>query len=172
MPSRGGSGQQFIAPLETAGAAQSVFIGGSGELSLTAAGNFRFTIANPAASTKGIRIIRFDAFSSVAVFANLLVSTPLAAFTNPPTVTKLSNNTVFGSPVVANGVISADTNLTTALGGGFNTGIAFGVAANILTSYSMDGIENLFLAPGFAFGVNIPATVAANASLNVIWAEE
>lgn len=143
-----------------------LFLAGSGELSLTVAGNARITVQNPSTSTKNVYIYRLDIFSSMAGFAELFVNPT----TGLPSGVRPNNNLLIGNSTTANAIINADTNSTTALSGGTNTGVSIGAGANVLTSYPFNPL--MIIPPSVTVGVNVPFTGSANISINILWQEK
>lgn len=109
---------QAITPVGAATNAQTVFLAGSGNQALSVAGNFRIAVVNPAGSGKTLHIFKFDSYATASGMGELYVGTPLAALTGVPTAARRINNVAFGSGVASVAQVYADTNTTTALGGG------------------------------------------------------
>lgn len=142
-----------------------VFLSGTGELTLSVAGNVRMVLQNPAGSGKQLYVEKLDVFSSAVGFAELLVN-PTAGV---PTAVRPANNVNFGSAAVAVGRVLADTSATTALSGGIDSGVSVGVGVNVLTRYELAPI---IVPPGVSLGIQLPFTGAANASVNIYWLEK
>lgn len=162
---------QSLTPINNAIVNQNVYLVGSGNQALSAAGNFRIVIENPVGSAKILHIFKLDSYSSAAGFGELLVGAPGVALAGLPTTARTINNVYFGSANSSVAKVFADTNLTTALSGGIDSGISIGVSAGTVTSYLVD-IPELQLQPGFSLGINVPFTGAANVSLNLFWYEQ
>lgn len=149
--------------VETKVAAGDVFLSGTGEMTLSVAGNVRMLLSNPAGATKQLYLYKLDVFASAIGYAELFVNPTVV-----PTVARRVNNVNFGSGVTAFGVIYADTNTTTALSGGIDSGISVGAAPNILTVYNLPPIV---IPPGVSLGLQLPFTGAATATVNAFWWE-
>lgn len=143
-----------------------MFFGGTGELILSLAGNVRVVLANPAASGITLYVVRLDALSTAVGFAELFVN-PTAGV---PTVIRPINPANFGSGRAAKAQLFSDTNATTALGGGTDSGVSIGVGSNSLQRYELADTP-LIVPPGVTMGVALPFSGAANATFNVWWFE-
>lgn len=140
------------------------FLGGTGMLTLTVAGNVRMLLSNPTGSGKTMYVSKLDVFSSAVGFGELFVNPTVGL----PTVLMKSNNVYFGYPTTAVGTLHADTSTTTALSGGVDAGVSIGVGSNALTVYQLPPI---IIPAGVSLGIQLPFTGAANASVNAYWWE-
>lgn len=150
--------------VESKASAGAVYLSGTGNIALSVAGNLRLTIANPTGSGKTLYIYRLSTYSSAAGFAGLFVNPTLGL----PVGVRPVNNVYVGNPTVGKGVVNADENATTALGGGTDTGVTFGIPAG---NHSIFDLPPLIVPAGVTLGVNVPFTGAANATLNAYWYE-
>lgn len=141
-----------------------LFLAGTGNLTLSVAGNVRMVLQNPAGSGKSLYIVKLDAFATAVGFAELLVN-PTAGV---PTAARPVNNAMFGALTAAVGLLFADTSAATALSGGVDSGVSVGVGNNNLTSYPL---PPLVVPPGVSLGLALPFTGSANATVNLFWYE-
>ncbi len=145
---------------------QRFFWAGSGRVALTAAGNMRAVIQNPANSERRVLLARLTTFASAGpAWAEIIVNPT----TGVPTVApRRVNNAVIGA---TGGVatVRVDTDLMTPLGGGTSTGVVIGIPGN--TRVSLD-LPPLVLMPGVTIGINDAFAGAADATLTVFWWEE
>lgn len=154
-----------VSPVSLALGDQRFFLAGSGRLTLAVAGNVRALIRNPAGSGRTVYIARVVIFGTGTSWSSLYVN-PTAGL---PTTTRTRVNAVFGSSVTAVAEVLIDTNTTTALSGGSDTGITVGSPANIRTVVDL---PPFVLSPGVALGINGPFTGAADVAMSIYWWEE
>lgn len=142
------------------------FTSGTGPLTLTAAGNLRATISNPTGSGVNVSIFRLVWFANAMGEATLLLN-PTAGI--PATAVRPRLNAVAGTSGGV-GEVRADTNATTALSGGTDTGVILGLGAN--TREVVD-LPPIVLTPGVTLGINVPISATTSRSLlTVLWFEE
>lgn len=143
-----------------------MFFGGTGELTLTVAGNVRVVLSNPATSGLTCYVVRFDALSTAVGFAELLVN-PTAGV---PTAARPINPANLGSGRAAKAQLFSDTNSTTALSGGVDSGVSIGIGSNSLQRYDLMDTP-LIVPPGAMLGVALPFSGTATATFNLWWFE-
>lgn len=142
------------------------FTGSSGKIDLSAAGNLRGTLANPAGSGRTIYLYTISTFSTAqGGFAHTYIN-PTAGL---PTVLKSSNNNFIGHPRAAVGVVRVDVDALTALSGGTDTGLAIGIASNERAEIEL---APFIIPPGVTMGINIPFAGATSVTFNLNWWEE
>lgn len=145
---------------------QKQFTSGTGPLVLTAAGNIRATISNPTGSGVNVSIFRLVWFADAKGEASLFVNPTVGL---PATAVRPRLNAIAGA---AGGVgeVKADTNATTALSGGVDTGVLIGLGANVREAIDLPPIV---LTPGVTMGINVPISATTSRSmLTVLWFEE
>lgn len=146
----------------------SVFLAGTGNLALTVAGNARLAFANPSGSGKTAFVFALSIMATASGFGELYVN-PTAGV---PTATRPANNVYIGNPAAAVCVVTADTNATTALSGGTDSGVAIGIAANTHETFLSD-LPPLVVPAGITLGINVPfSATTSNTSVNVYWFEQ
>lgn len=143
-----------------------LFLAGTGQLSLTAAGNARLTLQNPANSGKTLYVYRLGIYSTSSSFAELLVN-PTTGL--PASAARPNNNLYIGNPTTAVAVLKGDTNLTTALGGGTDSGVALGFGANVREEIDFNPL--MIVPPGVTVGFQIAFTGAATLACTLYWVE-
>lgn len=145
-----------------------MFVAGTGKLTLAAAGNFRATFTNPAASGRTCYIVRLAALSNTGPAWARMYRNPDTNL--PSSGAVVNNNVAFGHPTAAVAEVKADTSLSSALGGGVDTGIDLGVPAGERVEITM--AAPFVLGEGVSLGINVPFAGAADMSLSVYWFEE
>lgn len=141
-----------------------VYLVGSGRVTLGVAGNARGLIANPAASGVHLRIARLAVFATATGYATLFIDPTVGL----PPINLTPRNALVGGSAGA-GTAGFDTNATTALSGGTDTGIVLGIPASRRTEIDL---PPLVLPPGVSLGINIPFAGAADMAATVYWTEE
>lgn len=141
------------------------FLSSTGRVSLTAAGNFRATIQNPAGSGKTINLGRLAAFATGTGYAGIRLN-PTTGL--PTTTPRAISNAVLGGGVAPAAVLRVDTDLTVALSGGTDTGLTFGIPGGTRTSLDL---PPLVLSAGQTMGLNVPFAGAADVTMSVYWWE-
>lgn len=142
------------------------FTSGTGQLTLTAAGNLRGTLTNPAGSGKSLYLYKLSVFSSSATgFARMRIN-PTSGL---PTMLRPSNNNFIGHPTKAVGELRADTDLTTPLAGGADSGIEFAFASGETRETEL---PPFIVSPGLTLGLAVPFAGASTVIANVYWWEE
>lgn len=157
--------EMYVRDVWSAGIANGrAFIVGSGHLTLSLAGSVRGLISNPVGSTVGLTVVGMTAFATAVGWAQLILNptTGLPALTRPG----LALNP---APQVRQSQVGADTNTTTALGGGTDTGVIIGLPGGSRIQVSPIG---LVLAPGMSLGLQIPFTGSADAEFALYLVEE
>lgn len=142
------------------------FLAGSGKRTLSLAGNFRATLENPAASGKTLYVLRLSAFATATGWARLFINPTVGLPTAAP---RYELNAVLGHPNPAVAILRADTDATTALGGGTDTEMDLAVPANERVEVDM---PPLVVPAGNIVGINVPFAGAADSTMNVYWYEE
>lgn len=142
------------------------FTSGTGPLALAAAGNIRATIANPTGSGVNVSIFRLVWFANAMGEASLFLN-PTAGV--PATAIRPRLNAIAGT-AGGLGQVRADTNATTALSGGTDTGVIIGLGANVREVVDLPPV---ILTPGMTLGINVPISATTSRSiLSVLWFEE
>lgn len=155
----------YVVNAQTAAVAQQrLFLGGSGKLTLTVAGNIRGLFANPTGSGRKVHLVRLAALTTVTAFLDLRRNPT----TGLPTASRAPFNAVLGGPT-GQATLVADTDTTTALGGGTLLSTTLGLPANSRTSIDL---PPLVLAPGQSLGLNINLASGADAVFSLYWIEE
>lgn len=136
------------------------YIVGTGRMSLSVAGNVRALIANPAGSGRIIGIAGIVVFGTATSWANIYKN-PTAGL--PATAIRPVTNALIGPPTTPATVqVTADTNATTALSGGTDTGVVLGSGSG-----NREPITAPFqLWPGQSIGFNVPFAGAADATIS------
>lgn len=148
----------------TAIARERYFVAGSGRLTLGVAGNIRCLLSNPAGSEREMWIERLVVTATVTGWAQVRRSPT----TGLPATLRTSHNAVLdGAPATC--TMHADTDATTAIGGGTLLSDTPGIPANTRVSIEM---PPLVLRPGVTLGFNVPIGGAGDASLSAYWFEE
>lgn len=142
------------------------FLAGSGRLTLSVAGNIRALFSNPVGSGKTISIVRMAGFTTQTGYASILLN-PTAGL--PEGTPRPALNGVAGGGVPRVGVLLVDTNATTPMSGGVDTGIVLGMPGGARTSIDLPPIV---LAAGVSLGINVPFAGAADATLSIYWIED
>lgn len=143
------------------------FTAGTGPLVLTVAGNIRATVSNPAGSGVNMFIFRLVWFANAMGEAALFVN-PTAGL--PATAARPVLSAVVVGGGTALGQVKADTDATTQLSGGTNTGISIGLGANVR---EVVDLPPLVLVPGTTLGINVPiSATSSRALMSVLWFEE
>lgn len=141
------------------------FMSSSGKLTLLAAGHLRFTISNPAGSTRSLYLYKVSADAS----AGPAWATPIInPATGLPAASRPIVNKLLGGPVAV-ATVAADTHTTDPLGGGTATGVALGVYSGTST---VDFDAPWIISPGNSVGFNVPFAGAADAAFAVHWYEQ
>lgn len=143
-----------------------VMMAGSGMLNLSVAGNIRATFSNPAGSGKTISVVRLVAMATATGFATVRLN-PTTGL--PGSAARPVLNAIAGGGNAASAQLKVDTDPTTALGGGTDTGEVIGIPANNRVSIDL---PPLVLAPGVTLGIGIPFAGAANAAMSIYWVED
>jgi hypothetical protein len=155
-----------VTAVTAAVAQQRFFIASTQPLVLTAAGNARATIANPAGSGRKLMVARLTVFSDAAGEAGLFIN-PTAGLPGG-TARPMLNAVVGGAAGVAE--LRADTSTLTALSGGADTGVTAAFTANRREQIDL---PPLVLTPGVTLGVNVPINATSSRSLlSAYWFEE
>lgn len=142
------------------------FMAGSGRLVLTRAGYVRATVANPAGSGRMCVITQVTGYLATGpAFASVILN-PTTGL--PSAQERLAVNTVLGGPPGV-GVVSADVDEDVPLGGGTESGIAFGLPEGGRFEIAL---PNLRIPPGVTLGLNLPMTQATEMSMAMYWWEE
>ena len=147
-------------------AKQSMFLAGSGRLTLAAAGNIRGTFTNPSGSGKTCYIVRLAGMSTATGYLGLRIA-PTTGL--PATAARPTLNAVVGSATAPVGQLKVDTDLTTALGGGTDTGIVIGAPAN--TRLQLD-LPPIVIPAGAVLGLGATYAGAADMTLSIYWFED
>lgn len=150
--------------LEARSRTGSAYFGNSTLQTLAAAGNFRLTISNPSASGKTLYIYRLTGLTTATGFAHLYIN-PTAGL---PATSRTVNNMLIGGAAGV-GTVASDTSAVTALSGGTDAGVDFGLPAN--ARFSLD-LAPLVVGAGVTLGINVPFTGAAQASVTAYWWQE
>lgn len=141
------------------------YIVGSGRMSLAVAGNVRATITNPVNSGRNVLISKIVSFGTARSWADVRLNptTGLPVSAPRPVV-----NAIFGQP---GGVaqLRVDTDATTPLGGGTDTGLVIATGPEDRTPVELK--PYLLIAPGVVAGINVPFAGAADAVLTAYFAE-
>jgi hypothetical protein len=141
------------------------YIVGSGRVTLSVAGNVRGVVQNPAGSGRNVTVVGFSAFATAVGYAQL--------YENPTVgVPATASRTGMGLRPASDARVSTvrvDTNATTALSGGTDTGIVIGLPAGARTEIARIG---KILAPGETLGISIPFTGSADLAFALYIAEE
>lgn len=142
-----------------------LFLIGSGQISLAVAGNVRGTFANPVGSGVRLIVARLSVYGSAQSFSKLFIDPTVGL---PASAARPVHNFVFGSPVASPAVLKVDTDATTPLSGGTDTGVTIGTGGGRRVE-----IEAPFvLSPGHVLGVAIPFAGAADVTFNLIYTQE
>lgn len=145
---------------------QRFILSGSGRIALSLAGNLRATVANPAGSGRLVYLPAISAFATATGWASIIrnPTTGLPASAARP---HLNAFLVPGAPPGV-AVLKADTNASTPLGGGTDSGIVLGVPGGVREKIDL---PPFVLYPGEVLGLNIPFAGAADVSLTGYIAE-
>lgn len=143
---------------------QRFFLAGSGRLTLAVAGNMRGVFTNPSGSGRRVSLVRVAAVSTVMAWMDLR----LTPTTGIPASTRTPFNAVLGgaAPVAT---LAADTNATTAVGGGTLLSSTLALPANARQSIDLPPIV---MSPGVSLGMNINLIAAADGSFSLYWIED
>lgn len=133
---------------------------GSGRLTLSVAGNIRGTLTNTS-GTEPLYITRLSGLATSTTWATILIG-PTAGL--PGTAARRANGNVMGTTMT--GVeLKVDTNTTTPLSGGTDSGVVIGVPGGA-NRFNIDFPLPIILAPGASLGVAIPFAGAADAAFS------
>lgn len=141
------------------------FLSSTGRVTLTAAGNFRAVIQNPAGSAKNLSIARLSVFATATGYAGILLNPTVGV---PVTAARPMSNAVLGGGLAPAAVLRADTDLTVALSGGTDTGLVVGVPGGSRTTIDL---PPLVLSAGQTMGLNVPFAGAADVTMSIYWWE-
>jgi hypothetical protein len=162
-------GTPFVLPVGNAAtealASGRMYFGGSGKMSLAVAGNLRAVLQNPADSGRVMYVARMVVTTTAMGWADLFVNPTVGVPTSTP---RPVTNAIIGQNTSPKGVIRADTDTTTALGGGWNTGVSIGSPGGQRTNLDL---PPFVLAPGVTLGFNNAFAGAADVSMSVFWWE-
>lgn len=155
--------QTKYAALQAAGR---LLIAGTGQLTLAVAGNVRATLENPAGSGRNLLVLRFQGMATSAGWATLRVN-PTSGL---PVAAKAHLNSIvgLGSGV---GLVKADTDTATALGGGTASSVTLGLPAGTRFLHDFTAAP-LVLTPGVTLGIGAAFAGAASVGCELMWAEE
>lgn len=142
------------------------FLVGSGRLTLSVSGNVRGIIQNPAGSGVNTVLAGLAIFGTSTSWASLYLN-PTAGI--PVTANRVGMNAAAGGGHPRQTILRVDTNATTALSGGLDTGIVIGTGAG--SRESLDMPFSLILAPGVTLGINVPFAGAADATMTAYLTE-
>lgn len=143
------------------------FWAGIGKIALTAAGNLRSLIENPSGSGKKVMLARMTAFASAGPAWSMIYINPATGL--PATAARPVNNAIIANANPSVTIIRADTDLTVALGGGTDTGVAIGIPSGERVSLDL---PPFVLLPGTTMGINNAFAGAADATMTIYWWEE
>lgn len=141
------------------------YIIGSGRVVLTAAGNVRGLVTNPAANTRNIQVLGMTAFATAVGWASVYLQ-PTAGL--PATAVRPSLKLHPASQPMAT-EMRIDTDALTALSGGEDTGVTIPLPAGTARQISPIG---RILAPGQTLGLNIPFAASADLAFSLYVVEE
>lgn len=162
-------GSAFSLPVdgyvESAARSGYAFKSSTARMALTAAGNVRATIANPAGSGRRLLLHRMTGLATGIAWARMYVNPTIGL----PAGVRPVNNAFIGHPVTPVAEMRADTNLTTALGGGNDSGLDVGIPNG--TRWTLE-LEPMIVPAGVTVGVNVPFAGAADAVMTAYWVEE
>lgn len=150
------------------------YIIGSGRISLSVAGNVRGLLANPVAnananpdgSHRRIIVLGLSSFGTGTGWATIY-NDPTTGLPATAVRPRWRMNPYAGD--VGTAEMQVDTNATTALSGGTDTGVVIGLPPNAREEMRPIG---RVIAPGASLGINIPFAGAADASFNLYVVEE
>lgn len=148
-------------------------VASTGKVVLSVAGNVRILLTNDGAvAQKNIQLVKLSSYASAPGWAELFINPTVglpAVGTRRP---KFDPRVLAGAtaPVVPSAgdpiSLQVDTDATTALSGGVNTGITTGIPG----SRRMDvDLPPVTLAPAQSLGFNIPFTGSTDVVLNFYW---
>lgn len=144
-----------------------VKIYGTGVLVSAVTSNVRVTLENPAASGHRLTLIGLAVSSSATGFAQVLVG-PTAGL--PITAARPALNALVGAGAAAVASVKADDSAVTALSGGTDTGVHFGIGANAPREIALPA--PLILTAGVKIGLALNFTTAFNFSARFTFLEE
>jgi hypothetical protein len=141
------------------------YIVSCGRVVLTVAGNVRAVVQNPATSQRNVTVLALTAFATAAgwpqVYLDPTAGVPTAA-ARPHLALRPSSE----APVAA---VRVDTNATTALSGGTDTGLVIPVPANNPRELQRIG---KVIPPGEALGLNMPFATSADVTFALYLIQE
>lgn len=147
-------------------AKQRFYWAGTGKLDLAVAGNVRAVLQNPAGSGRNIYVARVTGLATGTAWANVYLNPSVGV---PTAAARPVNNAVLGAATSPVGIIRVDTDTTTALSGGVDTGVVLGIPAN--NRFSID-LAPFVVAPGVSLGFNDAFAGAASVAMSIYWWEE
>jgi hypothetical protein len=142
------------------------FIVGSGRVELSVAGNVRATITNPAGSGRVVTLLGLSAFGTGTAWASIYID-PTAGLPGSLPRPLWRMNPAAGDAGVVE--VRVDTDTTTALSGGTDTGLVLGLPGGERSEIRPIG---KLLLPGQVLGVNVPFAGAASEAFNLYLTEE
>lgn len=157
----------YITPSSSQKVVQGRFnIAGTGRLNLTVAGNIRITISNPVGSGKTVSILRIACLATATGWASLILN-PTTGL--PVSATRPILNAIAGGGIPPVAQVKVDTDVTTPLGGGTDTGVVLGIPT---TERVEINTPPLVLGQGVTLGINVPFGGASEMSGSVYWVED
>lgn len=141
------------------------FSASTGRLTLTAAGNVRAIIQNPAGSGERVILYQMTGLATGLAWANVYINPTVGV---PATAARSNSNQSIGNPGASAAIMRVDQDALTALSGGTDTQLVIGVPSGARWELSLF----MVIPPGVTMGLNIPFAGAADAVMTAYWIKE